>query len=110
MAGAFALETPPMIRTAACRCRACTVEFDGQPVINQICHCTDCKRRTGGPCGWTAVFREAQLLARRGDFSVYNSSGTAGPTANSFCSQCGTTLLFIPSHFPGVVGCAGGCF
>ncbi len=99
-----------MIRTAACRCRACAIVVEGEPVFNLICHCGDCRRRTGAPCGWSAVFREEQVLARRGDFSVYNSNGTAGPTANSFCSACGTTLLFIPAQSPGFVGCAGGCF
>ncbi len=56
------------------------------------------------------MFREDQVLARRGEFKIYNSDGTAGQVANSFCAACGTTLFFTPAEFPGVVGCAGGCF
>lgn len=99
-----------MIRTAACRCRGCAVEVEGEPVSNLICHCTDCKRRTGGPCGWTAVFRTDQVLSRRGAFSLYASDGAAGRTANAFCAACGTTLVLAPEAFPGIIGLAGGCF
>jgi hypothetical protein len=99
-----------MIRTAVCRCRGCAVEVDGEPVVNLICHCSSCKRRTGGPCGWSAVFREDQVLGRRGEFSVYNSDGTVGRAANSFCSRCGTTLQATLPDRPGIVWCAGGCF
>jgi hypothetical protein len=99
-----------MIRTATCRCRGCAIEVEGEPVLNPICHCADCKRRTGGPCGWFAVFRAEQVLSRRGDFTIYLSEGTAGRAENAFCSACGTTLFSIPTDFPGIIGCAGGCF
>lgn len=99
-----------MIRTASCRCGECVVEVQGEPLFNLVCHCSSCKRRTGGPCGWTATFRQDQILARLGAFKTYVSNGTAGQVANSFCSACGTTLLFAPADFPDVIGCAGGCF
>ena len=99
-----------MIRTALCRCGGSAIEVEGDPVANLICHCGSCRRRTGGPCGWTAVFREEQVQSRRGEFTVYESNGTAGRTANAFCARCGTTLFFTPLDVPGVVGCAGGCF
>lgn len=99
-----------MIRTALCRCGGSAIEVEGEPVANLVCHCASCRRRTGGPCGWTAVFRRDQVLGRRGDFIVYQSDGTAGPTASSFCARCGTTLFFVPAEAPGIIGCAGGCF
>lgn len=99
-----------VVRTALCRCGGSAIEVEGEPIANLICHCTSCRRRTGGPCGWTAVFRETQVLGRRGEFRLYNSDGTAGRTANAFCGACGTTLFFTPADVPGVIGCAGGCF
>jgi hypothetical protein len=99
-----------MIRTAICRCGGCAIDIDGEPTVNLICHCTSCKRRTGGPCGWSAIFRADQVSDRRGDFKVYNSDGTAGRVTNSFCSRCGTSLFFVSADFPGLIGCAGGCF
>lgn len=99
-----------MMRTATCRCGACAIKVDGEPSVNLICHCKSCKRRTGGPCSWTALFREDQVTGRQGEFSVYISNGTPGRVANSFCSKCGTTLFFVPDSYPGMIGCAGGCF
>jgi hypothetical protein len=99
-----------MMRTATCRCRGSAIDLEGEPVTNLICHCNACKRRTGGPCGWSAVFRSDQVRGRRGDFSVYVSDGAVGRTAKSFCSTCGTTLFFVPAEFAGLIGCAGGCF
>ena len=99
-----------MTRTAACRCGACRIEAEGEPLANLVCHCGSCRRRTGGPCGWTATFRAEQVRVISGDFSLYLSDGAAGPVTSSFCSACGTTLLFAPEQAPGVIGCAGGCF
>ena len=99
-----------MRRTAICRCGACAIDVQGEPITNLVCHCQSCKRRTGGPCGWTATFREDQVLGRRGEFNLYHSSGTAGRVVNSFYAACGTTLFFTPEDYPGFIGCAGGCF
>lgn len=99
-----------MRRTAVCRCGACAIDTQGEPIANLVCHCKSCKRRTGAPCGWTATFRENQVLDRRGEFKIYHSNGGVGRVVNSFCAVCGTTLFFTPIDHPGVVGCAGGCF
>ncbi len=97
-------------RTAICRCGGCAIDVQGEPIMNLVCHCSSCKRRTGGPCGWTVTFRDDQVLDRRGEFTTYHSKGTAGRVVNSFCSICGTTLFFAPQDYPGIIGCAGGCF
>jgi hypothetical protein len=99
-----------MRRTALCRCGACAIDVQGEPISNLICHCKSCKRRSGAPCGWTATFRDNQVLDRRGEFKIYHSDGSVGRVANSFCAACGTTLFFMPEDYPGVVGVAGGCF
>jgi len=45
-----------MIRKASCCCQKCSIEIDGEPVMNAICHCNSCKRRTGSAFGWSAYF------------------------------------------------------
>lgn len=99
-----------MARTAGCRCGECAVDVEGEPIASLICHCSFCKRRSGGPCGWTAMFRAEQVLSRRGEFKVYESDGSAGRVANFFCAACGTTMIFAPVDQPQMIGCAGGCF
>ncbi len=56
------------------------------------------------------MFRADQVCGQQGDFSIYESDGSVGRTANSFCTACGTTLFFRPAEVPGVIGVAGGCF
>jgi len=43
-------------RKALCCCGACSIEVEGDPAINAICHCANCKRRTGSAFG--AVLRD----------------------------------------------------
>jgi hypothetical protein len=99
-----------MLRTALCRCGGCAIDVQGEPVSNLICHCKSCRRRSGGPCGWTATFAVDQVRGRRGEFKIYHSHGAVGRVANSFCATCGTTLFFTPEDHPGIIACAGGCF
>ena len=99
-----------MTRIAKCCCQACVIEVEGEPVLNAICHCDNCKRRTGSAFGWSAYFADAQVVARTGAMSVYESRG-ATPASRFFCSACGTTLCWASDAFmPGHLGVAGGCF
>jgi hypothetical protein len=98
-----------MTRTARCCCGACTIEVEGEPVLNAICHCDNCKQRTGSAFGWSAYFPDDKLTARRGEVGRYELKHMA--TERFFCSACGTTLYWRSDSFmPGHTGLAGGCF
>ena len=50
-------------RDASCGCGALTAHVEGDPVRISVCHCRDCKRRTGhhfGPTCGVAVFYEIE--------------------------------------------------
>jgi hypothetical protein len=102
-------------RRAACCCGACAIEVTGEPVINAVCHCADCKRRTGSAFGWSVYFPDAAVTATLGAFRTYSPAGKA-PGAGAawqervFCGSCGTTLSWRSSDFAGLIGIAGGCF
>ena len=64
-----------MTRTARCCCEACELVVEGEPVLNAICHCDNCKRRTGSAFGWSAYFPDAQVVVQTGKFGVYETSG-----------------------------------
>ncbi len=99
-----------MTRTARCCCGTCTVEVAGEPALNAICHCDNCKRRTGSAFGWSAYFAAGQVLRRTGEVKCYAVTG-ANPQERWFCARCGTTLFWTaPAFKPGHVGIAGGCF
>jgi hypothetical protein len=98
-----------MTRTAACCCGACEIEALGDPVLNAICHCDNCKRRTGSAFGWSAYFPDERIVAKRGQLVRYEVKTTAAD--RFFCADCGTTLYWRSDDFmPGHTGIAGGCF
>jgi hypothetical protein len=98
-----------MTRRASCCCGACSVELEGDPVLNGICHCRNCKRRTGSAFGWSAYLADERVLARSGDFGVYAIAG-ANPQRRWFCAACGTTLIWKVEIWSSRTGVAGGCF
>ena len=98
-----------MIRKATCCCGKCTIEVDGEPVINAVCHCRNCQTRTGSAFGWSTYFTDGQISSRSGDVSVY-AIGGANPQQRWFCKNCGSTLFWKADFLPGHTGVAGGCF
>lgn len=99
-----------MSRKAVCCCGATSITVDGEPVLNAICNCSSCKKRTGSAFGWSAYFPDAKVVGTEGALKVYSRQGEAGYD-RYFCTRCGTTLYwksfaFLPDH----TGVAGGCF
>lgn len=81
----------------------------GEPEINAICHCANCKRRTGSAFGWSSYFSDDQVLRQAGDARCYEIAG-ANRQRRWFCAACGSTLFWKAAVRPGQTGIAGGCF
>jgi hypothetical protein len=92
---------------AGCCCGALEVEAEGEPILNAICHCDNCKKRTGSAFGWSAYFAEPNVTIH-GDAQVYAFESASGHTERSFCPTCGSTLFWRSAVFAGLVGVAGG--
>ena len=98
-----------MIRRAQCCCGECVVEVEGDPVMNGICHCDDCKRRTGSAFGWSSYFRDDQVKRCSGKAQTYKVVATAAE--RFFCVRCGSTLYWRSDTFmAGHLGVSGGSF
>lgn len=99
-----------MTRTARCCCGDCTITVEAEPVLNAICNCTSCKRRTGSAFGWSVYFPDDRVTAKTGTLNVYAKDGAAGYN-RFFCARCGTTLYWKSFGFlSDATGIAGGCF
>ena len=98
-----------MTRKAHCCCGSCSIEVEGEPLLNAICHCSNCKRRTGSGFGWSAYFDDERVGGRTGDLRTYDIVGV-NPQRRWFCTTCGTTLLWKAEARPRQTGVAGGCF
>jgi hypothetical protein len=94
--------------TARCCCGACSIEVEGAPLMNAICHCDNCKRRTGSAFGWSVYVADEQVIGRSGELCCYEIP--AREQRRWFCAACGTTLYWKIDSQPGWIGIAGGCF
>jgi hypothetical protein len=100
-----------MTTTARCCCGDATITVDGAPVLNGICNCSSCKKRTGSAFGWSVYFPDGAVVAQTGATNVYTGNDPANPYARHFCARCGTTLFWKSQAFmPQFTGVAGGCF
>ena len=87
---------------ASCLCGGVRLEFDLPTLWCAHCHCSMCRRAHGaGFVTWVGV-RATHFRIMSGDDSLlrYRSSAEA---VRSFCSQCGSTLLFESQKWPGEV-------
>jgi hypothetical protein len=99
-----------VVRKASCCCGALSVEVTGEPALNAICHCDNCKRRTGSAFGWSCYFRDDAFAQTSGEARAYVFDSASGRQERRFCAVCGSTLFWRSAVFPGLVGVAGGAF
>lgn len=101
-----------MQQTAQCACGATSITVDGDPSTYAICHCTNCKRRTGSAFGMSAYFDKAGILKQDGSTATYafHNAEHGFDQVRHFCPVCGTTLFWYTSTLPRLVGIAAGCF
>ena len=71
-------KTNIMKRLATCCCRDIGIEVEGEPEIHCVCHCDNCKRRTGSAFGISAYFKDAQIVQFIGETNVFEKINWLG--------------------------------
>ena len=101
-----------MQRTATCACGQASITVDADPEMHGVCHCTNCKRRTGSAFRISAYFARSSIVERSGNTTVYafHHASQNHDQQRHFCVNCGTTLYWYLSALPQLIGIAGGCF
>ncbi|MEO0424405.1 MAG: GFA family protein [Pseudomonadota bacterium] len=99
------------MRHARCACGQFHLEARDEPLINAVCHCDNCKQRTGSAFGISLYFREADITlhGERQEYALHNHTYDHDQQ-RFFCPRCGTTLCWKISTLEGQLGVAGGCF
>lgn len=101
-----------MEHTAKCACGSATMTVAGAPVAHAVCHCNNCKRRTGSAFGVSAYFPKKAVVGTEGQMTRYalHNPHRKEDQERYFCNKCGTTLYWYSTTYPEFVGIAGGCF
>jgi hypothetical protein len=97
-------------RQAACSCGQLTVTCEGDPVRISVCHCLDCKRRSGSAFAAQARWPHEQAQIS-GEFREWVRISDAGNKATfRFCPTCGSTVYYEISAMPDAIAVAVGAF
>jgi hypothetical protein len=97
-------------RRAECSCGQLSATCVGEPVRISVCHCLDCKRRTGSAFSYNVRFAEADVSieGRAKQFSRTGDQG--GRVIYSFCPDCGASVHYGIDTQPGVIAIPVGAF
>lgn len=81
-----------MTLTGRCLCGAVRFSADASPAFQVKCHCTDCRRTSGG--GHSAMMGFAQsAVTVTGEVALYQSRADSGrEVTRAFCPVCGTAV------------------
>ena len=97
-------------RHASCSCGQLRIETSGEPFRVSVCHCLNCKRRSGSAFAVQARFARANV-AIEGPSSEYVLTGDSGqPATFHFCPVCGATVYYQTAQSPEVVAIPVGAF
>jgi hypothetical protein len=101
-----------MPNAARCACGSTKISVSGDLVAHAVCHCDNCKQRTGSAFGISAYFRRSDVTSIEGEMAVYSlhNEKRNEDQERHFCKKCGTTLFWYMSRYPDFIGIAGGCF
>jgi len=91
--------------TGRCLCGAVTYTASGAPMVQAVCHCTDCQRQTGNPFSVIVGVPEAAFAIEGETLSSFATVGEdhGGETSRSFCSNCGTPVFSRAAAMPELV-------
>ena len=97
-------------RTAKCACAKLTATATGNPVRVSICHCDNCKRRSGSAFALTSTWAEDQVRVE-GETRRWTRVGeSGGEFRGEFCPTCGSTIAYRIDARPGMVSIPVGTF
>ncbi len=86
----------------SCLCGAVSYEFEGDPLMVAVCHCSHCQKQSGGAFSVVAVIPD-QAYVQHGETSTYRDAGDSGHAVyRHFCGTCGSPIISKADAFAGL--------
>jgi hypothetical protein len=91
--------------TGRCLCGGVTYSADAEPVIQAVCHCTDCQRQTGNPFSVIVAVPRGAFNVEGDTLATFATVGTdhGGETERNFCSACGSPIFSAAAVAPELI-------
>jgi len=98
-------------REASCRCGQLRVTTSGEPVRVSVCHCLDCKKRSGSAFAVQARWPAEKVTVEGRSKSWSKLSDSGNRISFHFCPDCGSDVHYvIEGKFAGLVAIPLGAF
>lgn len=98
-------------RTAACRCGQLRAIVTGEPVRVSVCHCLDCKKRSGSAFAVQARWPTEQIAIEGQSTTWLHHADSGNRITHHFCPECGSTVHYsIDGKFDGLIAIPLGAF
>lgn len=82
------------VRHASCRCGQIRIACAGEPIRVSVCHCRECKARSGSAFAVQVRF-PAEQVHTEGEAKLWQYTGESGHTADFFfCPNCGSGVWY----------------
>ena len=81
-------------RTASCRCGQLRVTVTGDPVRVSVCHCLNCKKRTGSAFAVQARWPSAQVQIEGSSKTFVKVADSGNRATFHFCPECGSDVYY----------------
>lgn len=89
---------------AKCGCGAFEFKTDGQPILQLVCHCADCRSATGNDYSTIVFFDKADYEVAGDDELVGFTSDLGNNTLRRACAKCGDVMIDESTGFPTLIG------
>lgn len=98
-------------RTASCRCGQLCATVTGDPVRVSVCHCLNCKKRSGSAFAVQARWPSAQVKIEGRSNTFVKIADSGNSATFHFCPECGSDVYYeIDGKFDDLVAIPLGAF
>ena len=102
-------------KTASCRCGQLRATATGQPVRVSVCHCLDCKKRSGSAFAVQARWPADQVEIEGRSKLWVNIADSGNRITFHFCPECGSDVHYeidgkFDGKFDGLIAIPVGAF
>jgi hypothetical protein len=98
-------------RTACCRCGQLRAVVTGEPVRVSVCHCLNCKKRSGSAFAVQARWPSAQVKIDGRSKTFVKLADSGNRATFHFCPECGSDVYYeIDGKFDDLVAIPVGAF
>jgi len=97
-------------RIASCRCGQLRATASGEPVRLSVCHCLNCKKRSGSAFAVQARWPADQVTIA-GEARTFTMAGDSGDRATfHFCPDCGSDVYYVAEAMADMIAIPLGAF